>query len=73
MILVNQPGNDSWPIVATTFVLLPQNAKQATNQEIKQFFDFAYSVKGDLIAKKLDYVGIPQNVVAGIKEYWAKA
>lgn len=72
MILVNQPGNDSWPIVATTFVLLPQNAKQATNQEIKQFFNFAYSAKGDFIAKKLDYVGIPQNVVAGIKEYWAR-
>ncbi|WHN65931.1 phosphate ABC transporter substrate-binding protein PstS [Cysteiniphilum sp. QT6929] len=72
LLLVNQPGNNSWPIVATTFVLLPEKAKQGINQDIKQFFTFAYSEQGDKIAQKLDYVGIPQNVVAGIKVYWDK-
>ena len=73
MILVNQPGKESWPIVATTFILLPKDAKQVIDQEIKQFFDFAYSARGNMIAKKLDYVGIPENVVTGIKAYWTKA
>ncbi|WP_119328092.1 phosphate ABC transporter substrate-binding protein PstS [Cysteiniphilum halobium] len=72
LLLINQPGDNSWPIVATTFVLLPEKAKQGINQDIKQFFSFAYSEKGDQIAKKLDYVGIPQNVVADIKVYWDK-
>ena len=66
--LLNQPGKDSWPIVATTFVLLSQNANKCINQEIKQFFSFAYSHKGDKIAKKLDYVAIPQDLISEIKE-----
>ena len=73
LILVNQPGDDSWPIVATTFVLLPKSAKAGVNNEIKQFFDYAYSSKGDSVAKSLDYVGIPKNVVTGVTNYWAQA
>ncbi|WP_119342545.1 phosphate ABC transporter substrate-binding protein PstS [Facilibium subflavum] len=73
LILVNQPGKNSWPIVATTFVLLPEKARGDMNAQIKHFFQFAYSPAGDKIARKLDYVGIPAKVVTGIENYWQKA
>ncbi|MFZ9036314.1 MAG: phosphate ABC transporter substrate-binding protein PstS [Francisellaceae bacterium] len=73
MILANQPGQDSWPIVATTFILLPKEASINVNDNIKKFFEYAYSKEGDETARKLDYVGIPQDVVKGIENYWQAA
>jgi phosphate transport system substrate-binding protein len=69
-ILTNQPGKDSWPISGATFILLhkaqekPENAK-----EVMKFFDWAYS-SGDKMASSLDYVPLPDNVVAMIRDAW---
>lgn len=69
LLLVNQPGRNSWPITASTFILLPQ--KQA-NQRLFQFFDWCYT-KGARYTKPMQYVAIPSNVVTMIHHYWKHA
>jgi phosphate transport system substrate-binding protein len=72
VILGNQPGADSWPITASTWVVLyktPDDA--ATTGEALKFFDWAYN-KGGEMASGLDYVAIPDGVVNSIEDTWAK-
>ncbi|MEO8757390.1 MAG: phosphate ABC transporter substrate-binding protein PstS [Devosia sp.] len=71
LILTNQPGDASWPITASTWVLIhaaPDDAAAAT--EALKFFDWAYSTGKDQ-ATALDYVAIPDSVVALIRASWA--
>ena len=70
VIITNQPGDESWPIAASTWVLIhsaPDDAAAAT--EALKFFDWAYK-NGKDQAKALDYVSIPDNVVALIEKSW---
>ena len=70
LILTDQPGKDSWPISGATFILVyksqdkPDQAKQ-----VLKFFDWAYA-EGDKLAAELDYVPLPDNVVALIQSSW---
>jgi phosphate transport system substrate-binding protein len=69
-ILTNQPGKDSWPISGATFILLHKTQEKAENaREVLKFFDWAYT-SGDKMASSLDYVPLPDNVVAMIREAW---
>ncbi|WP_108653044.1 phosphate ABC transporter substrate-binding protein PstS [Dongshaea marina] len=71
LILVNQPGAHSWPITATTFILMQKDAKNpAASREALKFFDWSYS-HGVEMAKKLDYVPMPQNVVKLVQSVWS--
>jgi phosphate transport system substrate-binding protein len=71
VILANQPGGESWPMTAATWILLykkPQDA--AATAEALKFFAWAYD-KGDKMAEDLDYIPMPNNVVESIKKTWA--
>jgi phosphate transport system substrate-binding protein len=69
-ILTNEPGKESWPIAGATFILMyKEQANAATAKEVLKFFDFAYK-SGDLSAKALDYVPLPDNVVDLIQKSW---
>jgi len=70
-ILTDQPGAASWPITAATFILM-QNKPQdpAAAKEALQFFAWAYA-KGGKMAEDLDYIPMPDNVVALVKKTWA--
>ena len=71
VVITNQPGDNSWPIAASTWVLIhaqPDNAAAAG--EALKFFDWAYK-NGKDQAKALDYVSIPDNVVALIEKSWS--
>jgi phosphate transport system substrate-binding protein len=71
VILTDEPGDSSWPITSATFILMhKQPADAANSAEALKFFDWAYS-KGDKFAEDLDYVPMPDNVVALIKKVWA--
>jgi len=71
VILANQPGDTSWPMTAATWILLYKKpADAATTAEALKFFAWSYD-KGDAMAKALDYVPMPDNVVADIKKMWA--
>lgn len=71
LILTDQPGDKSWPIVATTFVLMHKEAAdKAASQEALKFFKFAFD-KGAKSAEELDYIPMPGNVVKLIEKTWS--
>ncbi|WP_027059098.1 phosphate ABC transporter substrate-binding protein PstS [Mesorhizobium loti] len=70
VIITNEPGDATWPIAASTWVLIhkaPEDAA-ATGEALK-FFAWAYK-DGKETAKALDYVSIPDSVVDLIKASW---
>ena len=71
VILANQPGDNSWPMTAATWILIykkPQDA--ATTGEALKFFAWSFA-KGGKAAEELDYVPMPANVVKDIQSSWA--
>ena len=71
LLLTNQPGAKSWPITASTFILMPTEPKDpvAATAALK-FFDWSYA-NGSESAKSLDYIPMPQNVVDLVKKEWS--
>ncbi len=71
LILTDQPGDKSWPIVATTFVLMHKDGSdKAASQEAVKFFKFAFA-KGGKMAEELDYIPMPESVVKLIEKTWS--
>jgi len=67
VILTNQPGDDSWPITAATFILMysePQDP--SASRAAIAFFNWAFE-NGNKAAEDLDYIPMPANVVKEIK------
>jgi phosphate transport system substrate-binding protein len=70
LILTDQPGKQSWPITATSFILMhtvqdkPESAKQ-----VLDFFDWSFR-NGQKLAEGLDYVPFPDKVVSLVEERW---
>ncbi|CCJ07856.1 phosphate ABC transporter substrate-binding protein PstS [Methylocystis sp. SC2] len=72
VILTDEPGPKSWPIAGATFILMhKQPADPAVSAEALKFFAWAYTATGDKLAEELDYVPMPDAVVAQIKKTWA--
>ncbi|HEX4302426.1 MAG TPA: phosphate ABC transporter substrate-binding protein PstS [Rhizomicrobium sp.] len=70
IILVDEPGADSWPITATTYILMyKQPSDPAASAEVLKFFKWAYA-NGDDMAKSLVYVPLPDNAVKAIQQSW---
>jgi phosphate transport system substrate-binding protein len=72
VILANQPGAESWPMTAATWILVykkPDDA--AATAEALKFFAWSYE-KGGEMAAALDYVPMPDNVVKSVEEMWTK-
>jgi len=71
VVLANQPGDQSWPMTAATWILLYKKPSDAASTgEALKFFSWSYS-KGADMAKDLDYVPMPANVVSDIQKMWA--
>ena len=62
-------GATSYPIVAATFILIPEE-KMDTNKEVVKFIDWAYK-NGDAAATKLGYVPLPASTKEEIRKYWS--
>jgi phosphate transport system substrate-binding protein len=70
LILVDQPGDNSWPITATTYILMYKNpADPAQSAEALKFFKWAYA-NGVNMALGLDYVPLPKNATDAIQASW---
>ncbi|MDR2100833.1 MAG: phosphate ABC transporter substrate-binding protein PstS [Campylobacteraceae bacterium] len=67
-LLVLQDGDNAYPIVAATFILLPDD-KPEMNKKIVTFFNWAFE-KGDNELVKLGYVPLPVETKNLIREYW---
>jgi phosphate transport system substrate-binding protein len=72
VILSNQPGAQSWPMTAATFILIHKQPKDGpAAAEALKFFAWAYA-KGSKMAEELDFVAMPAPVVSSIEGVWAK-
>ncbi len=70
LILTDQPGADSWPITAASFILMyRQQRDAATAKAVLQFLDWAYR-NGQPAAEKLNYVPMPSRVVKMVEDMW---
>ena len=71
-ILANQPGDNSWPMTAATFILMYKNPSNvAASNDALEFFKWSYE-KGAKMATDLDYIPMPDNVVKLVEAMWAK-
>src|SRR6266436_6791901 len=71
VILTDQPGEKSWPITASTFILMHKEpADKAASAEAIKFFKWAFA-KGDKMAEELDYIPMPDSVVKLIEKTWS--
>jgi phosphate transport system substrate-binding protein len=70
-ILTNQPGAQSWPITAATYMLMRADYPADKNKAVLKFLDWALK-NGQADARQLDYVPMPDNVVKQIEASWEK-
>jgi len=71
LVLVDQPGKDSWPITGASFILMQKASKDAAaSLTALKFFAWAYKNGADM-ATSLDYVPLPKNVVELVEKTWA--
>jgi phosphate transport system substrate-binding protein len=72
MILTDEPGANSWPITAATFILMHKKpADPAASAEALKFFAWAYA-NGGKAAEELDYIPMPEATIALVKKSWAQ-
>lgn len=68
--LIDTAGATAWPIVSATFILLPQEPKDAARSAaVMKFFDWAYT-NGGKIAGDLDYIALPKTVQDAVRASW---
>ena len=69
--MTNAPGEQAWPITATTWMIMYKTPKNAGNSKVA--FDFFKSAleQGQQAASELDYVPLPASLVSQIEAYWA--
>lgn len=68
--LIDQGGEQTWPMVSATFILLPRNPKDpASSVAVIKFFDWAYA-KGGRMAEDLGYLPLPAAVEDAVRQTW---
>jgi phosphate transport system substrate-binding protein len=71
VILANQPGDQSWPMTAATWILIYKKpGDTVSTAEALKFFAWSYG-KGANMAKDLDYVPMPDKVVTDVQKMWS--
>jgi phosphate transport system substrate-binding protein len=70
VLLTDAPDGDAYPIVATSFVLIYKQPKDAERaRQTLAFFRWALK-SGQELARSLDYVPLPPRLVERIETYW---
>lgn len=70
LLLTDQPGDRSWPITASSFILLHKaQDDSAKAKAMLNFFAWAFQ-NGQAMAADLGYVAVPSDVVAIIEASW---
>jgi len=72
MVLTDQPGDQSWPIVGASYILIYKAMPDAAKaQTMLKFFDWCMK-NGDKTAKSLDYVPLPKTLIDLVQTAWKK-
>jgi phosphate transport system substrate-binding protein len=70
VIMTDAPGDKSWPVAGSTFILMQQTPTSAADAAAAlKFFDWGYK-NGKQMAADLDYVPMPDSVVELIRKSW---
>ncbi len=70
VVLTDQPGRDSWPITGASYIIIHKKQKNAARAKAMiSFFDWSYRHGGEM-AKALNYVPMPQNVIDLVETKW---
>jgi phosphate transport system substrate-binding protein len=70
MVLIDQPGEKSWPITGASFILIhAEQPDSARAKAMLNFFDWCLQ-KGGATAEELHYVPMPANVVTLVQQLW---
>ncbi len=71
--IVDQPGAESWPIATASFILMYKSpADKQASAEVLKFFDWSFK-NGQKMALDLDYVPLPDSLVAEIRsKVWSQ-
>ena len=71
-LITDQPGKGTWPISTATFILMhAKQDKPANATEVLKFFSWAFA-NGGKAASELDYVPMPNDVIATIQKSWGE-
>nr|WP_186644562.1 phosphate ABC transporter substrate-binding protein PstS [Fluviispira vulneris] len=72
ILLANQKGEHSWPITASTFVLLHKYQDNVdTGKDVLKFFHYVFH-HGSKSAELLDYIPIPEKTNKFIEKKWSE-
>jgi phosphate transport system substrate-binding protein len=70
VILSDQPGAESWPMTAASFILMPAHPQDpAAARAALKFFDWCFR-EGAALATELHYVAMPDKVITMIRDTW---
>ena len=70
LVMTDAAGENSYPITATTFILMYKKPKDPARSKVAlDFFKWALE-QGRSEAERLDYVPLPSSLVSQIKAYW---
>ncbi len=68
--LTNQPGENTWPILGVSYILVHKKQENAAKaRAMLKFFDWCLN-HGDPVAIGLDYVPIPMKAVKMVDSLW---
>ena len=69
-VMTDAPGDESYPITATSFILMPKQPKDRGRSKIAIDF-FRWSLEnGQADADALNYVPLPADLIEKIEKYW---
>ena len=72
LVMTNAPGEASWPITATNFILMYKQPKDVQrSQAAIDFFTWAFE-NGQAQANELHFVPLPAPLVEQVEAYWAE-
>jgi phosphate transport system substrate-binding protein len=72
-LLTDAPGEQSWPITATTFGLMARKFRDpAQTSEALRFFKWSLE-QGKADARALNYVPLPDSLVRQVETYWEQS
>ncbi|WP_128927032.1 phosphate ABC transporter substrate-binding protein PstS [Bradyrhizobium guangxiense] len=73
LVLTNAPGEDAYPITATTFVLMPKTPKYPERSAAAVDFVRWVLDNGKSQAETLNYVPLPPALIDQIERYWQQS
>jgi phosphate transport system substrate-binding protein len=69
-VITDAPGEDAYPIAATTFILMRKSPTNLARAEASlKFFHWALA-RGQKQARSLAYVPLPDRLVQQVQDYW---